>query len=305
MSQPIALHSVRSADAPHDEIWVPAPIDSPRAPPRASSSYSLGAQFQRTGTSGSSLVLPPHPNTPPHIYFRSLRTSHFWSVVLLGCSLAVVAGYINAVTLFGTFGISTSHTTGNTTQMAYSLVQGEVARALRFAYVLFAFLVGAAVSGAILGSSTFHPRRGYGSIMLLEAACLLLAYLLQINIVSQGAAFAALACGMQNSMVSNYSGAVIRTTHVTGTTTDIGNIIGQSIFHPAQRKHLWKLRVLVPLYVSFFIGSAIGSACLRVLHDRSLLVPAAVEAAFGVFHLMWWWHLKLAKVAAKSVKGPC
>ncbi|KAI8592387.1 hypothetical protein BDZ88DRAFT_407805 [Geranomyces variabilis] len=110
---------------------------------------------------------------------------------------------------------------------------------------------------------------------------------------------------MQNSMVSNYSGAVIRTTHVTGTTTDIGNIIGQSIFHPAQRKHLWKLRVLVPLYVSFFIGSAIGSACLRVLHDRALLVPAAVEAAFGVFHLMWWWHLKLAKVAAKSVKGPC
>ena len=35
-----------------------------------------------------------------------------------------------------------------------------------------------------------------------------------------------MACGLQNSMVATYSGAVIRTTHLTGLTSDMGAAIG-------------------------------------------------------------------------------
>ncbi len=37
---------------------------------------------------------------------------------------------------------------------------------------------------------------------------------------------AAMACGLQNAMVATYSGAVIRTTHLTGLTSDMGAAIG-------------------------------------------------------------------------------
>ena len=37
---------------------------------------------------------------------------------------------------------------------------------------------------------------------------------------------ASAACGLQNALVTNYSGATIRTTHVTGIFTDLGLMIG-------------------------------------------------------------------------------
>lgn len=36
----------------------------------------------------------------------------------------------------------------------------------------------------------------------------------------------ALACGLQNALTSKYSGNVIRTTHLTGATTDLGIAFG-------------------------------------------------------------------------------
>jgi uncharacterized membrane protein YoaK (UPF0700 family) len=53
-----------------------------------------------------------------------------------------------------------------------------------------------------------------------------------------GAYLVCLGCGLQNGMCTTFSGAVIRTTHVSGILTDIGLIIGQAIFHQRTRKHL-------------------------------------------------------------------
>jgi uncharacterized membrane protein YoaK (UPF0700 family) len=36
----------------------------------------------------------------------------------------------------------------------------------------------------------------------------------------------ALSCGLQNGLTSKYSGNVVRTTHLTGTTTDLGIALG-------------------------------------------------------------------------------
>ena len=36
----------------------------------------------------------------------------------------------------------------------------------------------------------------------------------------------AMACGLQNSMVATYHGTVIRTTHLTGITSDLGATVG-------------------------------------------------------------------------------
>jgi hypothetical protein len=102
-----------------------------------------------------------------------------------------------------------------------------------------------------------------------------------------GAYFISLGCGLQNGMCTTFSGAVIRTTHVTGILTDIGLIFGQAIFHARTRKHMWKLKVLVPLYLAFCVGSAIGWLSFEKLHSKAILLPCAVVGILGIAHLCY------------------
>lgn len=105
----------------------------------------------------------------------------------------------------------------------------------------------------------------------------------------------ALACGLQNGLCTTFSGAVIRTTHVTGILTDIGLVIGQAIFHPRTRKHLWKLKILISLYISFCIGGFIGWFAYFLLRELSILVPCTIVGTLGLAHLIYWKIIPLLK----------
>jgi len=105
--------------------------------------------------------------------------------------------------------------------------------------------------------------------------------------LTPSAYFVCLGCGLQNGMCTTFSGAVIRTTHVTGTVTDIGLIIGQAIFHKRTRKHLWKLKILIPLYISFCIGGIIGWFAYELLHNKAMLVPCTLVGSLGIGHICY------------------
>lgn len=102
-----------------------------------------------------------------------------------------------------------------------------------------------------------------------------------------GAYLISLGCGLQNGMCTTFSGAVIRTTHVTGILTDIGLILGQATFYPRTRKHLWKLKVLLPLYIAFCIGGFIGWFAYNILFIQAILVPCAVAGLLGIAHICY------------------
>ncbi len=102
-----------------------------------------------------------------------------------------------------------------------------------------------------------------------------------------GAYFVALACGLQNGMCTTFSGAVIRTTHVTGILTDIGLILGQATFYPRTRKHLWKLKVLLPLYGGFCLGGIIGWFADKILRIQAILVPCVIVGCSGLAHICY------------------
>ena len=85
----------------------------------------------------------------------------------------------------------------------------------------------------------------------------------------------ALACDLQNGMCTTFSGAVVRTTHMMGTLTNIGLVMGQGAFNSQSRKHLWKLKLLLPLYGAFIIGSATGWFSYKQLYFKAILVPSA------------------------------
>ena len=104
-------------------------------------------------------------------------------------------------------------------------------------------------------------------------------------------------------MCTTFSGAVIRTTHVTGTLTDIGLIIGQAIFHKRTRKHLWKLKILVPLYTSFFFGAFIGWFAFQSMHNKAILLPCAITGCLGIGHISYckiFLSLKLRRTKGRN-----
>jgi uncharacterized membrane protein YoaK (UPF0700 family) len=57
----------------------------------------------------------------------------------------------------------------------------------------------------------------------------------------------AIACGMQNAMTTRYSGAVLRTTHLTGMVTDVGLLIGHMARSDRDFHDLWKLTLFLPI----------------------------------------------------------
>lgn len=94
-------------------------------------------------------------------------------------------------------------------------------------------------------------------------------------------------CGLQNGMCTTYSGAVIRTTHVTGTLTDVGLIIGQAVFHPKTRKNMWKLKLLVPIYLSFCCGGFLAFFAYEHLKEESRLMASLLLGILSVAHLCY------------------
>ena len=78
--------------------------------------------------------------------------------------------------------------------------------------------------------------------------------------------------GLQNGMTSMYSSNLIRTTHLTGTTTDIGIILGQ--LARGHHKLAWKLYVPLSLSLSLYVCMCV-CVSLTYEHSNQLIAPSS------------------------------
>ena len=143
----------------------------------------------------------------------------------LALALAGAAGVVNA-TSFLAFGQHISHMTGHVSVVGEALASGQWNTALMAGKLVFAFVVGAIVAAALLDASRHRQRGRHTPALLVETLTLgavcLWAYEHPHNnepTLMWGLAFA---MGLQNALVTRVSGAVVRTTHITGVITDIG-----------------------------------------------------------------------------------
>lgn len=210
-----------------------------------------------------------------------------------GFWLAAIAGAVNAVGLLGFKHQAVSHLTGTSTLLGLSLVNLNFAESLHLLLVLLSFMCGAALSGVIIDNAVLRLGRRYSVALLIEAALLLLAMVALGRGSNTGHFFASAACGLQNGMVSTYSGATIRTTHVSGLFTDLGTMLGARLRgHPLDTRKA----VLQLLLISGFIaGGAIGAYSFQRLQFVALAIPAAAAAALA---LVYWVYRQLSKAQA-------
>ncbi|BBY23833.1 YoaK family protein [Mycobacterium stomatepiae] len=217
--------------------------------------------------------------------------------LLLGYSavLALSAGFVNAVALL-ILALPVGNLTAITTQLGMNtanpwLYEGHVLGA-----ILFGFLGGAILAGAVLAPTDALAGRRHAVVLFTEAALLVLAAAgvedtfvkaeinkLGIEQTAVQAMFAAAALGLQNAMTSSFRGMSIRTTHFTGTVTDLGLMLGRSRQDGIQK---WKAAILITTLLLFLGGGIAGILFGVHLGGYSLLIPAATCAIVAAANLL-------------------
>jgi uncharacterized membrane protein YoaK (UPF0700 family) len=194
-------------------------------------------------------------------------------------ALAFIAGLINAVGFLSFTHQGVTHLTGTTTLLGIAVAEGRAGEVTHLAALIAAFVAGATVSGFIIRDSTLHLGRRYGVALLLESALLVAAVAFLNRHHALGDYLASAACGLQNAMMSTYSGAVLRTTHVSGVFTDLGIFLGHLL---RGMKQDWRrFRLWLALLGGFAGGGVAGALLFARLAYDTLYVPAALTALVG------------------------
>lgn len=198
-------------------------------------------------------------------------------------ALTGAAGYVNSVVL-GFFHTPVSHMTGAVSHLGVDLAAGHPADVAASLSIVMGFLSGAVLAGLLVGAFKLIPGRRYGIVLMVEGALLMGASALLTSGQRLGLPAVAMACGLQNAMASSYCGLIIRTTHVTGTVTDIGVMLGHWLRH--RQIDWWKLRFLSLLVLSFGLGGWCGALAALRYGPISLSAAAAVITVCG--GLFWF-----------------
>jgi uncharacterized membrane protein YoaK (UPF0700 family) len=149
---------------------------------------------------------------------------------------------------------------------------------------MFLFLAGSFTASLIISFPVSSHRFSYLIPILIEMMILLFSalfgYRYNGTLVSKEIFAGSLlfAMGLQNALVSVISGSVVRTTHLTGTFTDLGIELAQLVNsktsgHPALKSKI-KLRLVIILF--FMTGAVFGAYVFHFIGFRSFFIPVVL-----------------------------
>ena len=201
--------------------------------------------------------------------------------VWVGASaLACVAGMVNVVGYLGFEHQAITHLTGTTTLLGSALSRGAWTPASQLAAMILAFVGGATLGGLLIQDSRLRLGRRYGVALAIEAVLLAASVPFFEAMSFAGPLLAATAIGLQNAMATTYSGAVVRTSHISGMFTDLGISLGHALrgMQVAKRR-LWLCLVII---AGFLAGGVAGAWLFAWIDYRALYLPALLTGITGV-----------------------
>jgi uncharacterized membrane protein YoaK (UPF0700 family) len=225
-------------------------------------------------------------------HFGTKRTyTHNLRLAVLLC---LSAGFVNAAG-FLAFSTLTTNVTGHAALLAERIALQEWGDAAMVATWMLLFLTGAFFSSLVINRIGHQQRFSFAIPILLELGILLFCTLYgnqQESFLSKKlfAGCLLFAMGMQNALVTVISGSVVRTTHLTGTFTDLGIELGQlTRKNSAEQKELIsKIKLHLSILFSFMFGALSGAYLFSLFHFLSFLVPCLIlcfTLLFDVFRL--------------------
>jgi len=219
-----------------------------------------------------------------------------------GFTLAVCAGMVNAVA-FAKFATYVSHVSGSSTAVGLRAFGDQAGDVPTPALLVLDFIIGATVCGLIIPKATLKIGKAPYSFALILLALIIAMPIFVGGAGLLGAHLLALGCGLQNGLCSSWSGNVIRTTHMTGTGTDLGLAMGRLISrflskrmsvsnfapedweeHTADRN---KVILMTLLLVGFIGGACVGTIVYNALEVCTLLLPSGLYCTLSAAHTVY------------------
>lgn len=203
--------------------------------------------------------------------------------VKLATLLGLTAGFVNAAG-FLAFSVLTTNVTGHAALFAERIASGDWKTARVVALWMFLFLFGAFICSVIVSIIGRNQRFSYVIPILIEMAILVCIAvfgsdynggLIDKEIYAGSLLFS---MGMQNSLVSIVSGSVVRTTHLTGTFTDLGIELGQFLQKDAKDRSVLvsKIKLRSTIILFFMVGALAGAYLFQYYKFLSFWAPVAI-----------------------------
>lgn len=214
--------------------------------------------------------------------------------------LSFNGGCINAGGLIAA-GRFVSHVTGFATLFGVHVAHGEIAAAIGISSVPIAFLIGATAAGLLIDRQIHLGKKPhYDYVMFGSAACLGFSALAGLfgkfpnfgqNFPQQPSylllVLLCLASGLQNAAITSSSGSSVRTTHLTGITTDLGLGIARRITlkgeDPRSKKENEANLLRIGTIISFACGSGVSAWLFSNFGYLAFILPTTI-AIYSAFH---------------------
>lgn len=223
---------------------------------------------------------------------ESTRT--FNTDIRLACTLAAVAGALNTAA-FETVGFFSANMTGNVSSLSDHLAKANVHIGLFFLLIILLFIAGSLVSTLIINAGRRRQMRGiYAINILIEGIALLVLGVVESAFPFSGSGVLlvlslSFLMGLQNAVVTRISNARVRTTHVSGTATDIG-IEMAMLFDVLRRKespkdaplYIERLKLHCYTVLAFLCGGVAGIWLLQLMSYALLIVIGALLSALAL-----------------------
>lgn len=223
---------------------------------------------------------------------ESTRT--FNTDIRLACTLAAVAGALNTA-VFETVGFFSANMTGNVSSLSDHVAKANLHVGLFFLLIVLLFIAGSSVSTVIINAGRRRQFRGiYAINILIEGIALLALGVIESALRFSGSGVLlvlslSFLMGLQNAVVTRISNARVRTTHVSGTATDIGIELAM-LFDVLRRKespkdaplYIERLKLHFYTVLAFLGGGIVGIWLLQLMSYLLLMVIGALLSVLAL-----------------------
>ncbi len=204
--------------------------------------------------------------------------------------LSFVAGIVNVAGFLSVKQLTTN-VTGHFAFFVDEVFKLNFSGSFVYFFYIFAFFLGSFVSNLLVEIiSRKNERYIYVIPTLLESLILFAVAIFGSAITGKDYNYIAFtllfAMGLQNSLVTLISNAVVRTTHLTGLFTDLGIELSQLFFYRTKdqrEKLILIIRLRLRIITFFFAGGVFGGVFYTYLALYVLIIPATM-LIIGLFY---------------------
>lgn len=232
---------------------------------------------------------------------RSLKDN-----VQLGFLTAITAGAINITSLILFFSF-TSNVTGYYAIFAFELVSGNIHKAfIVFSWILLFFLGSFTSNFVIINLNRINSYVAHSIPLLIEIACICAVGIYGDNFFNNTLQEAEvlvglllLSMGLQNGLTASISNFQVKSTHLTGATTDLGILLSLATNRKEFKKPgiISKAKLLTAIFLGYIFGAIMAGFFFQYIQFKTFYIVAAI--LFGIL-LYDWNKIKKIQSAQKN-----